>query len=96
MTNSDDTPDATGISGEARTESLFDAPPLAEQERMVEAVLFASADPVTLADLTSRMPHGCNAKAALELLQRRYEGRGVRVVKVGEAWACAPPPTSAT
>ena len=30
---------------------LFDAPPLAEQERMVEAILFASAEPLTLAAL---------------------------------------------
>ena len=29
-------------------ESLFEAPPEAEQERMVEAILFASADPVTI------------------------------------------------
>ncbi|WP_417253115.1 SMC-Scp complex subunit ScpB [Celeribacter sp.] len=68
-------------------ESLFEAPPLAEQERMVEAVLFASADPVTLADLAARMPHGCEPRAALDLLQKRYEGRGVRVVRVGDAWA---------
>nr|WP_217354890.1 SMC-Scp complex subunit ScpB [Ruegeria arenilitoris] len=66
---------------------MFEAPPLAEQERMVEAVLFASAEPVTVADLEARMPHGCDAKQALELLQKRYEGRGVRVVRVGEAWA---------
>lgn len=70
-----------------RESTLFEAPPLAEQERMVEAVLFASADPVTVADLNARMPHGCDARAALELLTRRYEGRGVRVVRVGEAWA---------
>ena len=69
------------------TGTLFEAPPLAEQERMVEAVLFASAEPVTVADLEARMPHGCDAAQALELLQKRYEGRGVRVVKVGEAWA---------
>nr|WP_321510046.1 SMC-Scp complex subunit ScpB [uncultured Celeribacter sp.] len=68
-------------------QSLFEAPPLAEQERMVEAVLFASADPVSLADLSGRMPHGCDPKTAVELLQKRYEGRGVRVVRVGEAWA---------
>jgi segregation and condensation protein B len=67
--------------------SLFEAPPLAEQERMVEAVLFASANPVSVAEMSGRMPHGCNAKAALEMLQKRYEGRGVRVVKIGEAWA---------
>ncbi len=67
--------------------TLFEAPPLAEQERMVEAVLFASAEPVTIADLEARMPHGSNAAQAVDLLRKRYEGRGVRVVQVGEAWA---------
>ncbi len=69
------------------TGTLFEAPPLAEQERMVEAVLFASAEPVTIGDLEARMPHGSNAAQAVESLQKRYEGRGVRVVRVGEAWA---------
>ena len=68
-------------------DSLFDAPPMAEQERMVEAVLFACADPVTVRELEARMPHGCDPAAALEHLRRRYEGRGVHVVRVGEAWA---------
>ncbi len=69
------------------TGTLFEAPPMAEQERMVEAVLFASAEPVSIADLEARMPHGSDAAQAVEMLQRRYEGRGVRVVRVGEAWA---------
>ncbi|WP_037316158.1 SMC-Scp complex subunit ScpB [Ruegeria halocynthiae] len=69
------------------TGTLFEAPPLAEQERMVEAVLFASAEPVTIADLEARMPHGSTAAQAVEMLQKRYEGRGVRVVRVGDAWA---------
>ncbi|NIZ59877.1 SMC-Scp complex subunit ScpB [Sedimentitalea sp. CY04] len=68
-------------------ESLFDAPLMAEQERMVEAVLFASATPVTLRDLESRMPHGCNAAEALAHLRKKYEGRGVQVVRVGDTWA---------
>ncbi|MEM1005681.1 MAG: SMC-Scp complex subunit ScpB [Pseudomonadota bacterium] len=76
-----DGPDETG------TGTLFEAPPLAEQERMVEAVLFASAEPVSVGDLEARMPHGSDAAQALELLQKRYEGRGVRVVRVGDAWA---------
>lgn len=67
--------------------SLFKAPPIAEQERMIEAMLFASADPLSVAQLGARMPHGCDAAEALAHLRRRYEGRGVRVVKVGEAWA---------
>ena len=68
-------------------ESLFEAPPEAEQERMVEAILFASADPVTVSDLNARMPHGADAASALVALRKRYEGRGVQVVRVGEAWA---------
>ena len=67
--------------------SLFDAPPLAEQERMIEAILFASAEPVTLAELESRLPHGCDPAEALVHLRKRYEGRGVHIVRVGDAWA---------
>lgn len=66
---------------------LFDAPPLAEQERMIEAILFASADPVTLAHLTARMPHGCDTAEGLIMLRTRYQGRGVHLVKVGDAYA---------
>ncbi|MBE1284610.1 MAG: SMC-Scp complex subunit ScpB [Rhodobacteraceae bacterium] len=68
-------------------DSLFEAPPMAEQERMVEAVLFASPEPVTVRELENRMPIGCDVKQALEHLKGRYEGRGVRIVRVGDAWA---------
>ncbi|WP_050930055.1 SMC-Scp complex subunit ScpB [Aestuariivita boseongensis] len=60
---------------------------MAEQERMVEAILFATAEPITVRELQGRMPHGCDAAEALVHLSKRYEGRGVRVVKVGDAWA---------
>jgi segregation and condensation protein B len=70
-----------------RERGLFEAPPMGEQERMVEAILFATADPVTVADLAARMPMGCDPAAALAHLRKRYEGRGVNVVRVGEAWA---------
>ena len=82
-----DTPEITpGQEGTPR-ESLFEAPVMGEQERMVEAILFASADPVTVRDLAGRMPHGCDPAEALVHLRKRYEGRGVRVVRVGDAWA---------
>ena len=69
------------------TQNLFEAPPIAEQERMVEAVLFASTDPVTVRDLEARMPHGSDPAEALFHLRKRYEDRGVRVVRVGNGWA---------
>jgi segregation and condensation protein B len=68
-------------------DTLFEAPPMGEQERMVEAILFASADPVSVKELNDRMPHGSDAAEALVHLQKRYEGRGVHVVRIGEAWA---------
>ncbi|HMS95236.1 MAG TPA: SMC-Scp complex subunit ScpB [Tabrizicola sp.] len=74
----------------AENDSLFDAPPMAEQERMVEAILFARPEPVTLAELQARLPHGCDAAEALVYLKRRYEGRGVTLVRVGDAFRTAP------
>jgi len=68
-------------------ESLFEAPPMGEQERMVEALLFSSAEPMSLAEITARLPHGCDAREALVHLGKRYEGRGVALRHVGEAWA---------
>ncbi|MFT6075116.1 MAG: segregation and condensation protein B [Yoonia sp.] len=68
-------------------DSLFEAPPMGEQERMVEAIMFATADPVTVAELIGRMPHGCDPAEALANLRKRYDGRGVNIVKVGDAWA---------
>ena len=67
--------------------SLFEAPPMAEQERMVEAILFATAEPVTVRELEARMPHGSDPAEAIVHLRKRYEGRGINVVKVGDAWA---------
>jgi len=68
-------------------ESLFEAPPMAEQERMVEAILFACAEPQSKLQIENRMPHGSDAAEALVYLRKRYEGRGVQVVKVGDGWA---------
>lgn len=73
--------------GEDGDESLFDAPPMAEQERMVEALLFASTAPLTVKEMAERMPHGSAPAEALVHLRKRYEGRGVNVQRVGQGWA---------
>lgn len=67
--------------------SLFAPPTMEEQERMVEAILFAAPQPVTVADMAARMPHGSDPAEAVQALRRRYDGRGVQVVHVGDAWA---------
>ena len=42
-----------------REKSLFQTPAMMDQERMVEAILFASKEPVKIQDFLNRMPHGC-------------------------------------
>jgi segregation and condensation protein B len=83
-TDDDDDRDEDGID---QGPGLFPVPPMAEQERMVEAVLFASAEPVTVSELNKRLPEGCDAAEALTHLRSRYTGRGVNLVKVGDSWA---------
>ncbi len=65
----------------------FAVPDPLEQERMVEAVLFASATPLTARQIEERLPRGCDVGDALAALRTRYEGRGVRVVRSGDGWA---------
>ena len=63
------------------------APPLEEQTRMVEAMLFASETPLSTAELGARMPIGCDPAVAVRRLEQSYETRGVRVVRVAGKWA---------
>jgi len=53
---------------------------------MVEALLFAAAEPLAPADLARRLPEGADVAAAISALAARYEGRGVRLVEVGGRW----------
>lgn len=60
---------------------------LAEAGRMAEALIFASAEPVSEKALAERLPEGVNLPAVLADLQAIYARRGVNLVKVGDAWA---------
>ena len=73
--------------GEVDQANLFEAPSIAEQQRMVEAILFASSTPVTVAELKNRMPQGSDPVFALDELKEQYSSRGVNLVKVGDGWA---------
>ena len=68
-------------------ESLFEAPTMAEQERMIEAILFANAKPQSKLQIENRMPHGSDVAEALVNVRKRYNGRGINLVKTGDAWA---------
>ena len=73
--------------GEVDQANLFEAPSIPEQQRMVEAILFASSTPVTVEELKNRMPQGSDPVFALDELKVQYSSRGVNLVKVGDGWA---------
>jgi len=50
-------------------------------------VLFASREPLTSRQIAERLPQGSDVAEALAALRRRYQGRGVQLGRVGEAWA---------
>jgi segregation and condensation protein B len=54
--------------------------------RMVEALIFASAEPVSADDLAARLPQGTDVGGLLRELQQAYQGRGVSLVQVGGKW----------
>ena len=55
-------------------------------ERMVEALLFAAAEPLARTDLADRLPDGSDVDAALAALAARYADRGVELACVGGRW----------
>jgi len=54
--------------------------------RMIEALLFASAEPLSLEELTQRLPDGTDVLGLLEELQKTYAPRGVNLVRVAGKW----------
>jgi segregation and condensation protein B len=58
-----------------------------DAKRLVEAVLFASAEPLDEAELQARIGPGAHVGDVLADLARDYDGRGVRLERVGRAWA---------
>ncbi|KEO50607.1 SMC-Scp complex subunit ScpB [Thalassospira permensis] len=55
--------------------------------RIVEAVLFASAEPVSERVLAARLPEGSDVSLLLKELQANYSERGINLNHVGEKWA---------
>jgi len=70
---------------EKEQDSQAPAPDLAGL-RMVEALLFASSEPLSLEELTLRLPDGTDVLGLLEQLEKTYATRGVNLVKVAGKW----------
>ena len=59
---------------------------LREAERIVEAMLFASAEPLDEAEMLRRIEDGVDLERVLERLRAHYAGRGVNLTRVGKKW----------
>jgi segregation and condensation protein B len=57
-----------------------------EELRLLEALLFASPEPLDSAALAKKMPQGVDIKAALAQLQADYASRGVNLVRIAGKW----------
>ena len=88
MTGADDgpTPERQAPSSGPPDDRSADARHL-DSVRLVEAILFSSAEPVPEADLKARLPADGALSAVLRDLQAHYAGRGVILMPVAGGWA---------
>jgi segregation and condensation protein B len=73
------------VIAEDEVESMSETRP--EELRLLEALLFASAEPLDEKTLAARLPQGTDVKAALEQLRADYASRGVNLLRVAGKWA---------
>jgi segregation and condensation protein B len=57
-----------------------------DEVRILEALLFASKEPLDEKTLAARLPAGVDLQATLQKLQAEYAARGVVLVRVGGKW----------
>jgi segregation and condensation protein B len=58
----------------------------AQQLRLIEALLFASAAPLDIATIAERLPKGADIPALVAELEAEYRGRGVNLIFVAGGW----------
>ena len=73
---------------DAAVDAIVPVPYSSEEiERIAEALVFASAEPVSEAFLAERLPRGEDIQAVMQRLAGIYASRGVNLVKVADRWA---------
>ena len=55
--------------------------------RLVEALLFATAEPLTAKDLHARLPEDADLSAILKELETLYDGRGIELKRIGNGFS---------
>ncbi len=88
MTDDEETGEAMIVTdGVGFEPTVFSERQLKEAERIAEALIFASSEPVSVAFIAERLPRGIDVVAILQRLKVLYAERGVNLVQVGGQWA---------
>ena len=56
-----------------------------DAERVIEALLFTSSEPLPIKDLERNLPQNVDVESVIDSLQKRYETRGVNLKRVGNS-----------
>jgi segregation and condensation protein B len=59
---------------------------MSEQIRLVEALLFSSAEPLDKKFIANRLPEGVNVDALISEIDKIYKNRGIELKKVENKW----------
>ena len=83
-----ETSDGEGDEGpETEVGTVVDPRRLHEAARIAEALVFASAAPVSESYISDRLPAGVDVLHVMRQLKALYAGRGVTLVQAGDHWA---------
>ena len=56
-------------------------------ERVIEALLFTSPDPISIADLKKNLPQNIDIESVIEALKKHYENRGINLICISNKWS---------
>jgi segregation and condensation protein B len=80
-------PQVDDTANDAGPEAVTAPVHMAEVMRIAEALVFASAEPVSEAFLADRLPRGVSVAAVMAKLAEFYAPRGVNLIRTADRWA---------
>jgi len=80
------TDESAGDREDSAADPVWNAAQEAEHLRLVEALLFAAAEPLDEKTIAARLPEGVDIPVMLTTLAQHYENRGVNLTKVSGKW----------
>ncbi len=78
--------DAAGLAETIENTDAAEPVQRLDELRLLEALLFAAAEPLDEATLARQLPDGVDVKNALAQLKAEYAPRGVNLVRIGRKW----------